>query len=92
MTTTNLPKNLPYLPGNVYADPTVTRYHKTQLLGVRNGVQTEATTSLQEAVNPDLLASMRSGDATGLTGMPQRPSQENDSIPKIAPKWLKHDR
>lgn len=52
----------------------------------------EATTSLQEAVNPDLLASMRSGDATGLTGMPQRPSQENDSIPKIAPKWLKHDR
>ena len=35
----NLPNNLPFLPGNVYADPTITRYHKTQLLGVRDGVQ-----------------------------------------------------
>ena len=26
------------LPGNVYADPTVTRYHKTQLLGIKDGV------------------------------------------------------
>lgn len=25
------------LPGNVYADPTVTRYHKTQLLAVKDG-------------------------------------------------------
>jgi len=29
MRTTNLPGSLPMLPGNVYADPTVTRYHKT---------------------------------------------------------------
>lgn len=35
---------------------------------------------------------MREGTATGLTGMPQRPSQVNDAVPKIAPKWLKHDR
>ena len=35
--TTNLPKQLPFLPGNSYADPTITRYHKTQLLGVRDG-------------------------------------------------------
>jgi len=35
---------------------------------------------------------MREGGATGLTGIPQRPKQENDAIPKIAPKWLKHDR
>ena len=47
---------------------------------------------MQESVNADLIASMRSGMATGLTGMPQRPKHENDSIPKIAPKWLKHDR
>ena len=32
-----MPGTLPMLPGNVYADPTVTRYHKTQLLGVRDG-------------------------------------------------------
>ena len=33
----NMPGALPMLPGNVYADPTVTRYHKTQLLGVKDG-------------------------------------------------------
>ena len=32
----NLPSSLPMLPGNVYADPTVTRYHKTQLLGIKD--------------------------------------------------------
>ena len=36
----NLPKNTPFLPGMSYADPTITRYHKTQLLGVTNGIQT----------------------------------------------------
>lgn len=36
MKATNMPSSLPMLPGNVYADPTVTRYHKTQLLGVKD--------------------------------------------------------
>ena len=36
-TSNNLPGSLPMLPGNVYSDPTVTRYHKTQLLGVKDG-------------------------------------------------------
>jgi hypothetical protein len=40
MKTTNLPQSLPFLPGNVYGDPTITRYHKTQLLGVKDGVIT----------------------------------------------------
>jgi len=26
------------------------------------------------------------------TGIPNRKDQENDAIPKIAPKWLKYDR
>ena len=34
------PDTLPFLPGNVYADPTITRYHKTQLLGIRDGIIT----------------------------------------------------
>ena len=38
MTNKFLPKQLPNLPVNSYADPTVTRYHKTQLLGVVNGI------------------------------------------------------
>jgi len=40
MKPTNLPNSLPFLPGNSYADPTITRYHKTQLLGIRDGVIT----------------------------------------------------
>lgn len=40
MNTAHLPKQLPFLPGNSYADPTITRYHKTQLFGVRGGTQT----------------------------------------------------
>lgn len=29
MKTTTASNQLPFLPGNVYADPTITRYHKT---------------------------------------------------------------
>lgn len=35
---------------------------------------------------------MRQGNPMNLTGVPQRKPQENDAIPKIAPKWLKYDR
>jgi len=35
---------------------------------------------------------MRDGTAGQLEGVPKRSTQENDSIPKIAPKWLKYDR
>ena len=40
MKTTNLPNSLPFLPGNVYADPTITRYHKNQILDLKNGIIT----------------------------------------------------
>lgn len=80
------------LPGNVYADPTITRYHKTQLLGVKDGAIQEKTITLNEKVDPALLDSMRMGASTNLTGVPRRQQQENDAIPRIAPRWLKHDR
>lgn len=35
---------------------------------------------------------MREGNPLKLTGIPQRKPQENDAIPKIAPKWLKYDK
>ena len=35
---------------------------------------------------------MRDGVAGNLIGVPSRTNQENDAIPKIAPKWLKYDR
>jgi hypothetical protein len=40
MKTNFLPNKLPFLPGNTYADPTITRYHKTQLLGIKDGTIT----------------------------------------------------
>lgn len=52
---------------------------------------TEKTTNLQEPVNPDLLNSMQTMGTSTLQGT-QRPTQINDSVPRIAPKWLKHDR
>lgn len=35
---------------------------------------------------------MREGEPFRLTGIPARRPQENDAIPKIAPKWLKYDK
>ena len=35
---------------------------------------------------------MREGVPGTLEGIPKRNVQENDSIPTIAPKWLKYDR
>lgn len=52
----------------------------------------EQTVNLQENVDPELLTSMREGVPMQLTGVPHRKEQENDAIPKIAPKWLKYDR
>ena len=40
MKSNNFPNQLPFLPGNTYADPTITRYHKTQLLGIKDGIIT----------------------------------------------------
>jgi hypothetical protein len=99
------------LPGNIYADPTVTRYHKTQLLGIKDNTicgkltkqcpikllnpffcAIEQTRALKEPIDGALLESMRLGASTNFSGVPSRPKHENDAIPKIAPKWLKHDR
>jgi hypothetical protein len=63
MSSNYLPSQLPFLPGNTYADPTITRYHKTQLLGIKDGTITEKTNNIQENVDPALLSSMRDGTA-----------------------------
>ncbi len=47
-----LPSQLPFLPGNSYADPTITRYHKTQLLGVRDGTMLGKCTQPVQATSP----------------------------------------
>ncbi len=53
MKTTSMPQSLPFLPGNVYGDPTITRYHKTQLLGIKDGTITgKSSWSLQKWLTP----------------------------------------
>jgi hypothetical protein len=91
-TAPRLPHSLPFLPGNTGHDPTVTRYHKTQLLGVKDGAITEKTTALKESSDRELLRSMYEGNPLKLTGMPNRTQPENDGVPREAPSWLKHDR
>lgn len=88
----HLPGTLPFLPGNEQHDPTITRYHRSQLLGVKDGAMTEKTVHLKENQDYSLLQSMREGNPLKLTGMPQRPKAENDGVPRVAPTWLKHDR
>ncbi len=39
------PKQLPFLPGNVYSDPYKTKHHKTQILNVKDGANLEKTKS-----------------------------------------------
>ena len=51
----------------------------------------EKTVHLQEPCNEELLNSMKTGGSSTLRGT-QRPKHENNAIPRIAPKWLKHDR
>ena len=48
--------------------------------------------TLKEEIDHELLQSMRQGVPMDNGGVPKRQAQENDAIPKVAPKWLKHDR
>ena len=52
----------------------------------------EKTTTLNEPVDSSILMAMQTGAPQALTGVPRRAAQENDAIPRVAPKWLKHDR
>lgn len=88
----HLPGSLPFLPGNERQDPTVTRYHRSQLLGVRDGAMLEKTVAYNENIDGKLLESMRAGHPLKLTGMPVRKFAKNDGVPREAPTWLKNDR
>lgn len=105
MKTNFLPAQLPFLPGNTYADPTITSYHKTQLLGVKDGVNTgtsifkkynlhslEKTQNLQTNVDASLVKSMREGVSAEPSQVVKRVDEVQDAIPKIAPRWLKYDK
>lgn len=65
--------------------------HFTHIWTLLKRFQLEKTSYLQEPINDELLSSMKTGGGPTLRGT-LRPKQENNSIPRIAPKWLKYDR
>ena len=64
------PSSLPFLPGHQFSDPTITRYHKTQVLNYKDGSTQEKTTAIEENVDEALLEKMRTGQPLKLTGVP----------------------
>jgi len=52
----------------------------------------EKTSYLKEDVSPDMLQTMKDSCSQAGRTMQQRTVQENDGVPRVAPKWLKHDR
>ena len=88
----NIPKQLPFLPGNSFNNPYKVQFNKSHAFDKSNYIQTETTKTIQEPINQDLIASMKEGVPKTLEGVPKREEPENEGIPKIPPKWLKYDR
>eukprot|EP01017_Pseudomicrothorax_dubius_P044864 TRINITY_DN7644_c0_g1_i2.p1 TRINITY_DN7644_c0_g1~~TRINITY_DN7644_c0_g1_i2.p1 ORF type:complete len:663 (+),score=197.49 TRINITY_DN7644_c0_g1_i2:178-1989(+) len=91
MSSLNLPKNVPLLPGNQFTDPFKVNHHKTQTFSVRDGAIQERTTAIEERVDRTLIESMRTR-APGSTSYGTRPKPDNQYVPRIQPAWLKYDR
>ena len=91
-TKTHLPGTLPFLPGNTQQDPTMTRHHKNQLLGVKDGTICERIIGKDEDKDPNMLETMKNTNLLRHTGFPSRPPLETSSIPRQPPSWLKNDR
>ena len=97
----NVPKELPFLPGNVFTDPYKTKFHKSHIFDASSGAQTgiaildllESVKVMGEKIDEELLRSMREGVPKKLEGVPERPLEpEHEGIPKLPPKWLKYDK
>ena len=88
---TNIPKEVPFLPGHVFHDPYKQNYHKTQQFNFKDGSVQEKKSFLQEDIDENLIDEMCKS-INNLTFMKGRNAPENDSIPRVQPPWLKYDR
>lgn len=87
----NIPKEVPFLPGNVFSDPFKTSYHKTQQFSYETNSQQEKRQFTGEDIDPHLIDEMTKS-INSLTFMKERAKPENDSIPRVQPPWIKYDR
>jgi len=53
---------------------------------------TEKTSYLKEDISPEALQTMKDTMSQSAKMSQPRAVQENDGVPRVAPKWLKHDR
>ena len=88
---TNIPKEVPFLPGHVFNDPYKQNYHKTQQFNFKDGSQQEKRQFQKEEIDSNLIDEMTKS-LNALSFQKQRQAPENDYIPRVQPPWLKYDR
>ena len=87
----NIPKEVPFLPGNVFSDPYKQSFHKTQQFTYDTNSQQEKKQNVGETIDSNLIDEMTKS-INSMTFMQTRPRPENDSIPRVQPPWIKFDR
>ena len=88
---TNLPKQVPFLPGHVFQDPYKTNFHKTQQFTYSDHSQQEKRQNQKEEIDVHLLDEMTKS-LNALSFQRPRQAPDNDYIPRVQPPWLKYDR
>lgn len=68
---TNIPKEVPFLPGHVFSDPYKQNYHKTQQFNFQDGSQQEKRQFVKEEIDEHLIDDMCKS-ISNLTFMKQR--------------------
>ena len=88
---TNIPKEVPFLPGHVFNDPYKQNFHKTQQFVYADHSQQEKRQNVAEDVDVHLIDELTK-TLSNLTFQKQRKQPENESIPRIQPPWIKYER
>ena len=88
---TNLPGQVPILPGHVFSDPYKQNFHKTQQFTYSDHSQQEKRQNVGEDIDMNLIDELTKS-INNLSFQKDRKSPENDSIPRVQPPWIKYDR
>ena len=88
---TNIPKQVPFLPGHVFNDPYKQNFHKTQQFVFNDHSQQEKKQNVKEDVDMNLIDELTKS-ISNLSFQNERRGAENDSIPRVQPPWVKYDR
>ena len=88
---TNLPKQVPFLPGHVFNDPYKQNYHKTQQFTYSDHSQQEKRQNVSEDIDEHLIDELTKS-VSNLSFQKERKGPQNDSIPRVQPPWIKYER